>query len=58
MRQRHEGVHRSLSQPPVPIDVDPETGIWRTDGLPMACAAGGHAECRFELRCEVVGWRR
>jgi predicted hydrocarbon binding protein len=24
-----------MAQPQVPIDVDPETGIWRTDGLPM-----------------------
>ncbi|HEY4252180.1 MAG TPA: DUF5943 domain-containing protein [Roseomonas sp.] len=24
-----------MTQPQVPIDVDPETGIWRTDGLPM-----------------------
>jgi hypothetical protein len=24
-----------LAQPEVPIDVDPETGVWRTDGLPM-----------------------
>jgi len=24
-----------MAQPEVPIDVDPETGIWRTDGLPM-----------------------
>lgn len=24
-----------MGQPQVPIDVDPETGIWRTDGLPM-----------------------
>ena len=24
-----------MAQPAVPIDVDPETGIWRTDGLPM-----------------------
>jgi hypothetical protein len=24
-----------MANPEVPIDVDPETGIWRTDGLPM-----------------------
>ena len=24
-----------MAQPEVPIDVDAETGIWRTDGLPM-----------------------
>jgi len=24
-----------MASPEVPIDVDPETGIWRTDGLPM-----------------------
>jgi hypothetical protein len=24
-----------MAAPEVPIDVDPETGIWRTDGLPM-----------------------
>lgn len=24
-----------MAQPEVPIDVDPATGIWRTDGLPM-----------------------
>lgn len=24
-----------MAQPHVPIDVDPATGIWRTDGLPM-----------------------
>lgn len=24
-----------MAKPEVPIDVDPETGIWRTDGLPM-----------------------
>lgn len=24
-----------MAQPQVPIDVDPETGIWTTDGLPM-----------------------
>jgi predicted hydrocarbon binding protein len=24
-----------MGSPEVPIDVDPETGIWRTDGLPM-----------------------
>jgi hypothetical protein len=24
-----------MGSPQVPIDVDPETGIWRTDGLPM-----------------------
>src|SRR5215813_14165961 len=24
-----------MAGPEVPIDVDPETGIWRTDGLPM-----------------------
>jgi len=24
-----------VAQPQVPIDVDPQTGIWRTDGLPM-----------------------
>uniref|UniRef100_UPI0018DFF569 DUF5943 domain-containing protein n=1 Tax=Neoroseomonas rubea TaxID=2748666 RepID=UPI0018DFF569 len=24
-----------MAQPLVPIDVDPETGIWTTDGLPM-----------------------
>jgi predicted hydrocarbon binding protein len=24
-----------MAEPQVPIDVDPETGIWRTDGLPM-----------------------
>jgi Domain of unknown function (DUF5943)/V4R domain len=24
-----------MSSPEVPIDVDPATGIWRTDGLPM-----------------------
>jgi Domain of unknown function (DUF5943) len=24
-----------VASPEVPIDVDPETGIWRTDGLPM-----------------------
>jgi len=24
-----------MTAPEVPIDVDPETGIWRTDGLPM-----------------------
>jgi len=24
-----------MVQPAVPIDIDPETGIWRTDGLPM-----------------------
>lgn len=24
-----------MAQPAVPIDVDAETGIWRTDGLPM-----------------------
>ena len=24
-----------MASPQVPIDVDPETGIWRTDGLPM-----------------------
>jgi predicted hydrocarbon binding protein len=24
-----------MADPEVPIDVDPETGIWRTDGLPM-----------------------
>ena len=24
-----------MAQPKVPIDVDPETGIWRTDGMPM-----------------------
>ncbi len=24
-----------MATPSVPIDVDPETGIWRTDGLPM-----------------------
>jgi hypothetical protein len=24
-----------MAQPQVPIDVDPDTGIWRTDGLPM-----------------------
>jgi len=24
-----------MAQPQVPIDVDEETGIWRTDGLPM-----------------------
>ena len=24
-----------MAQPQVPIDVDPETGIWRTDGMPM-----------------------
>jgi len=24
-----------MANPQVPIDVDPETGIWRTDGLPM-----------------------
>src|SRR5512138_2080498 len=24
-----------MTQPQVPIDVDPETGIWTTDGLPM-----------------------
>jgi len=24
-----------MAQPEVPIEVDPETGIWRTDGLPM-----------------------
>ncbi len=25
----------TMGSPEVPIDVDPETGIWRTDGLPM-----------------------
>ncbi len=24
-----------MSSPEVPIDVDPETGVWQTDGLPM-----------------------
>jgi hypothetical protein len=24
-----------MAAPDVPIDVDPETGIWRTDGMPM-----------------------
>lgn len=24
-----------MAAPQVPIDVDPETGIWRTDGMPM-----------------------
>jgi hypothetical protein len=24
-----------MASPQVPIDVDPDTGIWRTDGLPM-----------------------
>ena len=24
-----------MAGPAVPIEVDPETGIWRTDGLPM-----------------------
>lgn len=24
-----------MANPQIPIDVDPETGIWRTDGLPM-----------------------
>lgn len=24
-----------MAQPQVPIDVDPDTGIWRTDGMPM-----------------------
>ncbi len=24
-----------MAQPQVPIDVDPEMGIWQTDGLPM-----------------------
>jgi len=24
-----------MAQPQIPIDVDPETGIWTTDGLPM-----------------------
>jgi len=24
-----------MANPEVPVDVDPETGIWRTDGLPM-----------------------
>jgi hypothetical protein len=24
-----------MARPEVPIEVDPETGIWRTDGLPM-----------------------
>ena len=24
-----------MAQPQIPIDVDPDTGIWRTDGLPM-----------------------
>ena len=24
-----------MAEPQIPIDVDPETGIWRTDGLPM-----------------------
>ena len=24
-----------MGKPEVDIDVDPETGIWRTDGLPM-----------------------
>jgi hypothetical protein len=25
----------AMASPEVPIEVDPETGIWRTDGLPM-----------------------
>ena len=24
-----------MASPQVPIDVDPESGVWRTDGLPM-----------------------
>ena len=24
-----------MAQPQIPIDVDAQTGIWRTDGLPM-----------------------
>ncbi len=27
--------HRPVGAPQIPIDVDPETGIWSTDGLPM-----------------------
>src|SRR5690242_1985152 len=25
----------AMANPEVPIDVDPDTGIWRTDGMPM-----------------------
>lgn len=46
-----------MSAPEIPIDVDPETGVWTTDGLPMIYVprhflVNGHREMEAALGIE------